>query len=348
MRTFIRAWTWCITATNAQLEYDFVLAPGADPRQIELSFDGAKRLRLDAGGNLIVDIAGGEVIEHKPVIYQDIAGIRRRVAGGYELRSGHRVGFKLAGYHAHRRLTIDPSLVYSTYLGGSNSDQGTRIAVDSSGNAYVIGSTSSSNFPTTVGAFQTTLRTTPPSDNAFVSKLNSSGSALVYSTYLGGSNTLTPVESGNGIAVDSSGNAYVTGSTGSSDFPTTPGAFQTTLRGTGNAFVSKLNSSGSALVYSTYLGGSTPTIRAMELRWTRRATPTSPASPIPVTFRPRRGRSRPLSGGTGNAFVSKLNSSGSALVYSTYLGGSGGSDRGYGIALDSSGNAYVTGSHGLQ
>ena len=139
-----------------QLEYDFVLAPGADPRQIELSFDGAKRLRLDADGNLIVSIAGGEIVEHKPVIYQDIDGMRRRVAGGYELRNGHTVAFKLAAYDHRKRLTIDPSLVYSTYLGGSSDDFGRGIAVDSSGNAYVTGYTASSNFPTTAGAFQTT------------------------------------------------------------------------------------------------------------------------------------------------------------------------------------------------
>jgi hypothetical protein len=128
-----------------ELEYDFLVAPGADPRQIELGFDGAKRLRLDADGDLIVSIAGGEVIEHKPIIYQDIEGMRRRVVGGYELRNGHTVGFRLAGYDGHRSLTIDPSLIYSTYLGGSNQDYGSDIAVDSSGNAYVTGFASSSD-----------------------------------------------------------------------------------------------------------------------------------------------------------------------------------------------------------
>jgi hypothetical protein len=138
-----------------QLEYDFVLAPGADPRQIELSFDGAKWLQLDADGNLIVSIAGGEVIEHKPIIYQDIGGRRRQVAGGYALRNGHSVGFKLAGYDGERSLTIDPSLVYSTYLSGGD-DGGSGIVLDSAGNAYVTGGTASSDFPTTPGAFQTT------------------------------------------------------------------------------------------------------------------------------------------------------------------------------------------------
>ena len=184
-----------------ELEYDFLVAPGADPRQIELGFDGAKRLRLDADGDLIVSIAAGEVIEHKPIIYEDIEGMRRRVVGGYELRNGHTVGFKLAGYDDHQSLTIDPSLVYSTYLGGSNNDSGNGIAVDGSANAYVIGSTSSSDFPTTAGAFQTTNGGRGGFADAFVSKLNRSGSALLYSTYLGGSN----YDLGVSIALDASG-----------------------------------------------------------------------------------------------------------------------------------------------
>jgi hypothetical protein len=141
-----------------QLEYDFVLAAKADPRQIELDFNGANRLWLDTDGNLIVSIAGGEIIEHKPLIYQDINGIRRQVAGGYELKKGQTVGFKLARYDNHRGLTIDPGLVYSTYLGGSNDDFGGGVAVDSAGNAYVAGDTFSTDFPTTPRAFQTTLR----------------------------------------------------------------------------------------------------------------------------------------------------------------------------------------------
>src|SRR5229473_3232797 len=149
----------------------------------------------------------------------------------------------------HRSLTIDPSLVYSTYLGGSSTDVGFGIAVDSSGDAYVTGYTQSSNFPTTAGALQTTFG--GGLVDAFVSKLNSGGSALVYSTYLGGSSD----NFGFGIAVDSSGNAYVTGYPQSSNFPTTAGALQTTFGGLADAFVSKLNSSGSALGYSAYLGG---------------------------------------------------------------------------------------------
>ena len=316
-----------------QLEYDFVLAPEADPRQIELSFAGAKRLRLDADGNLIVSIAGGEVIEHKPVIYQDIDGMRRRVAGGYELRKDHTVGFELADYDDHRSLTIDPSLVYSTYLGGSSDDFGRGIAVDSSGNAYLTGNTASINFPVTAGAFQTA---SSGGNDAFVSKLNSSGSALIYSSYLGGSDE----DLGYGIAVDSAGNAYVTGYTYSSNFPTTAGALQTVFGGDMVAFVSKLNSGGSTLVYSTYLGssGNQGDGIAVDLSGNAYVTGDTYSSNFPITA----GAVQTTYGGGTDAFVSKLNSGGSALVYSTYLGGSS-SDSGQGIALDSAGNAYVTG-----
>ena len=312
-----------------------MVKPSADPQQIELSFDGANRLRLDADGDLIVDIAGDDVIEHKPVIYQDIGGKRRRVAGAYELRNGLTVGFKLAGYDDRRSLTIDPNLVYSTYLGGSSNDYGGGVALDSSGNAYVTGIAGSSDFPTTAGAFQTTFG---GGYDAFVSKLNGSGSALIYSTYLGGSSN----DYGGGIALDSSGNAYVTGSTRSTDFPTTAGAFQTAFGGGfEHAFVSKLNGSGSALVYSTYLGGSNSDGAsgiALDSSSNAYITGSTTSSDFPTTL----GAFQTTLRGFQNVFVSKLNSSGSALVYSTYLG-RGDHDGGVGIVLDSSGNAYVTG-----
>ena len=230
------------------------------------------------------------------------------------------------------------ALIYSTYLGGnSDIDDGLAIAVDSSGNAYVSGETASDNFPTTAGALQTTFGGLV---DAFVSKLNSCGSALIYSTYLGGGG----FDLGGGIAVDSSGNAYVTGSTQSSDFPTTAGALQTILAGGDfDAFVSKLNSTGSALVYSTYLGGSSSDGGdgiALDSSGNAYVTGSTQSSDFPTTAG---ALQTTLAGGDFDAFVSKLNSTGSALVYSTYLGGSS-SDGGDGIALDSSGNAYVTGS----
>src|SRR5208337_3331284 len=226
---------------------------------------------------------------------------------------------------------------YSTCLGGSNFDSGQRIAVDSSGNAYVTGQTNSSDFPTTTGAVQTSLAGTY---NAFVTKLNPSGSALVYSTYIGGNGW----DGGSDIAVDSSGDAYVTGFTDSSNFPTTAGALQSSLAGVENAFVTKLNPTGSALVYSTYLGGSffdSSYAIAVDSSGNAYVAGSTESGNFPTTA----GAFQTSLVGYANAFVTKLNPAGSGLVYSTYLGGSY-ADEGLVIAVDSSGNAYVTGDTG--
>ncbi len=234
------------------------------------------------------------------------------------------------------------ALVYATYLGGTAEDSGYDVAVDNSDNAYVSGDTESANFPTTSGAFQTTLRGTR---NTFVVKLSAGGSALVYSTYLGGNNGSFPThEHALGIVVDSSGNAYVTGATPSTDFPTTPGAFQT-VQGNGgvdqNGFVAKLNTTGSALLYSTYLGGN-----GRDVCWSIQIDSFGNAyvacSTSSTNFPTTPGAFQTTNGGGSDAAVAKLNATSSALVFSTYLGGSG-NDFSQGIALDSSGNTYVTG-----
>lgn len=233
------------------------------------------------------------------------------------------------------KLNSSGSLAYSTYLGGSNTEFGFAIAVDSNGDAYVTGETNSSDFPTTVGAFQTVL---PGRDNAFVTKLNPSGSALVYSTYVGGS----AFDFGFGIAVDSGGNAYITGQTQSTNYPTTAGAFQVSSPGgTAHAFVTKLNSTGSALVYSTYLAGSILDQGngiQVDSHGNAYVVGYSKSIDFPVTA----GAFQTAQGGGTNAFVTKLNNAGSALVYSTYFGGNN-EEIGNGIAIDSSGNAYITG-----
>ena len=339
---------------QGKLEYDFVVAPGADPRQIALDVGAGLvpaqghpqgvPLRIGTDGDLVVGTDGGEVIFHKPVVYQPATynelrttngGGRHLVEGQYVLRGDNRISFQLAAYDRRRPVVIDPVLAYSTYLGGIADEFADAVAVDASGNAYVAGLTDSSDFPTTPGAFQTT-----PGGNgdAFVSKLNAAGSALLYSTYLGGSN----FDVARGLAVDASGNAYVTGQTDSSNFPTTPGAFQTSFGGGGNnAFVSKLNAAGSALVYSTYLSGGGGSvgfgvaIDASENAYVTGGTG-SDFSTTPGAFQTTYG------GGDGDAFVSKLNAAGSGLLYSTYLGGND-DDVGYSIALDASGNAYLTG-----
>jgi uncharacterized repeat protein (TIGR01451 family) len=218
-------------------------------------------------------------------------------------------------------------------LGGSSDDEGYGIAVDSAGNAYVTGYTYSTNFPT-VNALQPSSGGGP---DAFAAKINASGSALVYSTYLGGSRD----DIGNGIAADSAGNAYVTGYTLSGNFPTVNALQPSFGGGFNDAFAAKINASGSALVYSTYLGGSSDDVGygiAADSAGNAYVTGDTASTNFPTVnaLQPSFG------GGGGDAFVAKINASGSALVYSTYLGGSN-SDVGAGIAVDRSGNVYVAG-----
>jgi hypothetical protein len=340
-----------------QLEYDFLVAPGANPATITLGFEGADALKIAPQGDLWLNADGLQICLHKPLIYQETNGTKLAIPGGYVLRGGQKVGFQVAAYDTRKRLIIDPVLSYSTYIGGTGSDGGTGIAVDSSGNAYVTGLTSSLDFPTKA-PFQANPGGSGNND-AFVAKLDATGSALVYSTYLGGSN----FDEGSGIALDpgcggpppaAQCNAYVTGITNSADFPTTIGAFRTAIGGppfSQRAFVTKLNPTGSALVYSTYLGGTSQdqgTGIAVDGSGNAYVTGSTNSTDFP-TANPVRGFGGGkcvgyyFSGACQDAFVTKLNPAGSALVYSTYLGGNQ-SDQGYGIALDSVGNAYVTGS----
>jgi hypothetical protein len=234
---------------------------------------------------------------------------------------------------------INPSgtaVLYSTYLGGSSGEQSTGIALDGSGNAHIIGQTTSSDFPTTSGAYDTSFN--GGSTDAFITKLNSSGGTLIYSTYLGGSGQ----EYEYGIAVDASVNAYVSGLTDSSNFPTTPGAYDTSFSGgTYDVFVTKINSSGTALIFSTYLGGSASEAgegMAIDGSGSTYVTGNTGSTDYPTTS----GAYDTTHNGGVDVFVTKLNASGSALIYSTYLGGSA-TDDGWGIGVDGSGNAYVTG-----
>ena len=236
---------------NGELKYEFLVRPGARVRDIRLAYRGAKRLSLDRQGNLRIGTPLGVLTDTRPTSYQLVAGRRVPVRSSFALsRRGAGYGFALGrGYDRRYPLVIDPGLDYSTYLGGVGPEWGSSIAVDGAGSAYLTGTTYWSDFPTTVGAFDTTFN---GATDAFVTKLDASGAALVYSTYLGGGS----YEEGLDIALDATGSAYLTGLTDSADFPTTAGAFDTTYNGNLDSFVTKLDASGAALGYSTYLGGS--------------------------------------------------------------------------------------------
>jgi len=313
-----------------QLEFDFVVASGADPARIGLGFSGAHRLSTDGQGNLILTSSAGSLLVHKPVAYQEENGARHLVDAGFVLKAANEVGLKLGSYDRSRELVIDPSVTsttYATYLGGTAEDDAYAVAFDSSGNAYVTGQTKSTNFPTAsalhgsnAGGF-----------DVFVTKLSPDGSTLLFSTYIGGSID----DSGNAIALDGSGNVYVAGGTKSLDFPITAGAFQPTFGGPSvDAFLLELSSTGSTLMFSTYLGGNGDDV-ANGL-----AVDATGAYVVGQTGSTDFPKQLPIQAnlvGTNNGFVTKFNTGGSALIYSTYLGGGTG-DLASAVAVDSTAN----------
>jgi len=343
-----------------RLEYDFVVSPGADPKAIALRVDGARKMRINSDGDLVLGVSGGEVELQKPVVYQIIKGERREIAGRYTMAGNHRVSFAVGSYDRSEPLVLDPVLNYSTYLGGTGigNDIGYAIAVDSSGDAFVAGQTVTVDFPTTSGAVVTSKN--PNSGAAYVAELNPAGTQLLYSTYLCGAIT-NPAESAFGVAVDSTGKIYVTGMTFAIDFPTTPtslkpGPLSTNPNGTG--FLTKLDptKSGTAsLVYSTYLGGTggdsgnAIAVDAAGVNAYVAGNTTSANFPTKNPF-----QSAPATGNTtGSAFLTRIDTTQSgpnSLIYSTYLGGNGvhtgglfPGDLALGVAVDSSNVAYVSG-----
>jgi len=316
-----------------QMEYDFIVSPGSNYSQIQIQYEGVKSLSVNSSSELVVETEWGNVIEKKPIIYQMDGNDRLMIEGEYNITDINKFSFILDdNYNPNLELVIDPVLEYSTYLGGDDHDSGSDIVVDASGVAYITGGTFSTDFPT-LNPYQGTFQ---GSHDAFVTKLSSSGNSLVYSTYLGGGGS----DNGYDIAVDASGMAYITGYTESTDFPTL-NPYQVTNQGGRDAFVTKLNSSGNSLVYSTYIGGSGVESGfgiAVDASGMAYITGYTSSTDFP-TLNPYQGTYQ----GFSDAFVTKLSSSGNSLVYSTYLGGSVHSENGRGIAVDASGMAYITG-----
>ena len=319
-----------------QLEFDFIVQPGTDPAAIDLGFRGEiadhpLRLKIDPTGNLVVDGPAGGVLLPRPIIYQQSGNRREPVDGTYLLTANQHLTFRLGAYDHTRPVVIDPILTYSTFLGGNNGDAATAIAVDAAGNAYVTGTTYSTNFPTTPGALGPATLPSP----TFVSKLSTDGSTLLYSTCIGG---LLSGTNSTSIAVDDSGSAYVAGYTYASDFPTTPGAFQHTFSRPLTAFLSKLNSTGTGFVYSTLIGGDT-IAEGVAVDSTGHAylAGDSESGDYPTT--PGAYKTTIHFPGV-NAFLTKFDPTGSSLVYSTLLGDFA---ELTGLALDKSGDVFLTG-----
>ncbi len=319
-----------------QLEYDLIVSPHINPNIINISFPDAEKLTIDNQGNLVINVNNKEISKKKPYIYQEVNGNKQEVVGNYIIKENNQIGFNIEAYDVNKPLVIDPTIGYSTYLGGTDSDFSSAIAVDKSGNTYVVGYTKSLNFPTS----NPQQKSLSGKTDLFVAKLNPTGTALSYSTYIGGSED----DFGNSISVDSNGNVYIAGYTFSKNFPIA-NPFQSqngnTIPNTGgDSFVLKLNQQGNALAYSSYLGGmgdDMATSIAVDLQGNTYVTGFTDSINFPIA-----NAIQNKSNGGFDAFVTKINANGNSLSYSTYFGGSD-NDFANSIAIDKDNNAYIVG-----
>jgi len=315
--------------SGSGLKYEFLVRPGGDPSQIAISYDGADGLDLDPSGGLTVRAPAGILHDRSPVSFQGADP----VACSIGLRGRTTYGFDCAGWDTTQPLVIDP-LLYSTFLGGADSDWALSIAVDAAGNAYVVGRTFSADFPATAGAYNTTYS---GGNDVFIAKLNPAGSAFVYVTYLGG----TRDDVGSSIVLDGAGNAYVAGRSQSPDFPTTPGVIAPVYNGGVDAFVAELDASGSSLVYSTYLGGSKYDSAAsisIDSGGNAYVVGRTTSNDLPTTA----GAYNVNFNGDHDLFAAKVAPGGTSLVYATYIGGIG-YEVPSAAGIDPAGNVYITG-----
>jgi hypothetical protein len=338
---------------DRQLEYDFIVEPGANPSAIRLGFEGASAAHLNASGDLVLDVGGREIVQPRPVVYQEREGTKTPVVGAYALKkpaldsASFEVALTLGSYDRNRALVIDPVLLYSTYVSGDGADEIRSIDVDGDGNLHVFGMTSSMNFPALLGGLPPEQggQQSPGTTDLFIMKLNAAGDTILYSTYLSGNGD----DLGFAMKVDGAGAVYVTGTTGSTNFPVVgglPAAQAGSPDGQHSPFVAKLNPQGNALEYSTYLGagGGADEAYALAIDSNGSAYVTGFSQP-PYNFPLVGGLAAAQGGapaGEGSIFVAKINPSGDGLAYSTYLAGSG-FEWGTTLAVDSAGQAYVGG-----
>jgi hypothetical protein len=342
-----------------RLEYDFVVAPGASPKAIAFDVEGARKLHVNAHGDLVVSVPEGEVELQRPLAYQEIAGEHRNVEAAYTLSANHRVAFSFGAYDSSKPLVVDPVLNYSTYLGGSGDDFANAIAVDALGDAFVAGGTISNDFPTTAGGDQQAPQTASPNGAVFVTELNPTGTSELYSSYLIGSDA--GGEEAFGIALDATGDIFVTGQTFSTGFPTN--GTLTPLNagpgdGVGMVFVSEINpllSNSASLVYSTYFGGTGGDFgNGIAVDPTTAGNVYVTGLTFSADLPTKNGLATPADVAEGTAFLARIDTTQgtSGLIYSTYLGGDGANsvalglqfaDQGFGVTADIAHNAYIAG-----
>lgn len=327
---------------NGHLEAVYTVSPGADPKQIKLRYQGQDSLGIDGEGNLVYATSVGQAKVSRPVAWQEIGGNRIPVETAFQMISADIVGFRVAEYDRTQALVIDPTLTYASYLGGSADDRGADVAVDSSGNLYLTGETSSteSTFPDTTGP-DTSYN--GGDKDAYIAKFNSTGTSLTYCGFIGGSGN----DLGYGVAVDASGNAYVVGDTTSgTGFPATTGPDTSYNGGSYDAFVAKINSSGTALSYAGFIGGSDQdNAVGISVDGSGNAYVSGTTGSSEGTFPVNTGPDVTFNGGgtsPRDAFIAKVVSNGASLVYAGYVGGSG-DDFGRRVVVDSSGFAYLAG-----
>ncbi|HZE65495.1 MAG TPA: SBBP repeat-containing protein, partial [Sporichthyaceae bacterium] len=320
-----------------EFEYDLTLAPGADPAAARFDIAGARSVALTPTGDLAVHTAAGTLTERAPVAYQLVNGVRRPVDAGYRTLGAHRIGFRVGPHDSTLPVVVDPSLAWSTLVGSALDDIAYAIAVDITGASYVTGYTSTSGF-TGVGLFSLDSSYNGGSSDVFVTKINAAGTAVVYSTYVGGSGLDTAL----GIALDAANAVYVTGYTQS---PTFTGVSTRSIRSTPygqDGYLIKLASTGRSVVYSTFLGGTgydeprAVAVDASGAAYVTGGTTSKTWTGVTATA------IQPTNKGVFNAFLTKVNPAGTATVYSTFLGGTS-NDNAASVAVDSTGAAYLTG-----
>lgn len=329
-----------IRYTDKGLKRDWIIQSGANPNDIEVKWIGMEKIFIDESGDLIVSHALSELREEYPYCYQQRGEEVIPIICKYNL-NGDGYGFELGPYDKSLPLIIDPPIQYSSYIGGSSNDYCYGIAVDLQGQAYVVGETQSTNFPTTVGSFQPDFKGTV--NQAFVAKVSPDFSTLIYCTFLGGNYD----DGGAAVVVDDAGYAYVVGNTFSDDFPVTPGAFQTTFHGgvdLSDAFITKLSPGGNSLVFSTYLGGSgQELIQRQQVAFDADGFVYVSGTTTSADFQITPGAFQTVRPGTQSAFISKLTPTADALVFSTYLGGNGGIGKSAPFVLGADGYIHVAG-----